>query len=135
MRSGLTFNITSEPEMAVETEGPQHWLAALEALSIRTVFYILFDAGSSDTLTAETKTARKHFALQIIDILRTMQTPLSADQLNRLFTIVVALDVSVFPVLLNPSYQDKLIYGKRCNLHLISLFSVLSTCHESISHL
>jgi hypothetical protein len=41
MRRGLTFNITSELEMAVETEGTQRWLAALEALSIRRFFSFL----------------------------------------------------------------------------------------------
>jgi len=44
---------------------------------------------------AETKKARKDLALRVIDNLRIM--PLSAEQLQRLFTIVVALDVSVVP--------------------------------------
>jgi hypothetical protein len=43
------------------------------------------------------KAARKHFALRIVDNLRTEQIPLSADQLNQLFSIVVALDAAVFP--------------------------------------
>lgn len=49
MRSGLAFNVTSELEMAVETERAQRWLAASEALSIRGFFYFPFEAGSSDT--------------------------------------------------------------------------------------
>lgn len=48
-------------------------------------------------LTAETKIARKHLALRVVDNLRTMQGSLSADQLKRLFAVVASLDVSVFP--------------------------------------
>jgi len=127
MRSGLTFNVTSDPELEIETEGAERWLAASEALSIRGFFDF------SSRQAAQIPQQLRRIKLERLWLSESLtfceHCPCRWINSSGCSPSSLHLTFRLFLASLNASYRDKLICGKRCDLHLNSLFSVLSTCH------